>query len=109
MGGAFTGLADDSSALYFNPAGLATLKNREFGLHHQRWLADTYQEDFSLALPFPGLGTLGLALGYLDLGDFQGFDASGLATPSYRASRITAQADWSRPLAWGLSAGFGIK
>ncbi len=33
MGGAFVGLADDFSAIYWNPAGLANFKNRTFGFY----------------------------------------------------------------------------
>lgn len=33
MGGAFTGIADDYSALYYNPAGMTQLRNSELGLN----------------------------------------------------------------------------
>lgn len=33
MGGAFVGLADDFSAIYWNPAGLANFKSRTFGFY----------------------------------------------------------------------------
>lgn len=43
MGGAFIGVADDSTALYWNPAGLAQIKSIEFfgGLSHERLETDT--------------------------------------------------------------------
>lgn len=34
MGGAFTGLADDANATYYNPAGLGLLRSSEFTLTH---------------------------------------------------------------------------
>ena len=43
MGGAFIGLADDSSAIYWNPGGLARLKGGkiEFGVYTmQAWATD---------------------------------------------------------------------
>lgn len=43
MGGAFIGVADDSTALYWNPAGLSQIKRMEFfgALSHERLGADT--------------------------------------------------------------------
>jgi long-subunit fatty acid transport protein len=39
MGDAFVAIADDASASYFNPAGLARV-NRQIALNHVDWIAD---------------------------------------------------------------------
>src|SRR6185369_7483472 len=54
MGSAFVGVADDSSALFWNPAGLGGLDNVELALHHNSWLAGIIQETAVLALPMGG-------------------------------------------------------
>ncbi|NOZ08892.1 MAG: PorV/PorQ family protein [FCB group bacterium] len=40
MGGAFTAIADDASAMYWNPAGIARFKSSEFLVNHTKWVAD---------------------------------------------------------------------
>ncbi len=40
MGGAFCAVADESSAIYWNPAGLAFLKDRELSFTHIAWLKE---------------------------------------------------------------------
>jgi hypothetical protein len=40
MGAAFTAIADDASAVFWNPAGLARLSGPTFAIHHTPWLAD---------------------------------------------------------------------
>jgi hypothetical protein len=44
MGEAFTGLCDDATALYWNPAGLARLNRYELMAAHQQWFLDTRDE-----------------------------------------------------------------
>ena len=44
MGGAFTGLADDSSALFFNSAGLSGLSNARISLNHNSYLGGTFEQ-----------------------------------------------------------------
>jgi hypothetical protein len=63
MGGSFTGLADDVSALYWNPAGLGQIKYNDFFLSHNEWLQGIRTEYFSMA-PRAGPGRLGIGLTY---------------------------------------------
>jgi hypothetical protein len=63
MGEAFTGLCDDATALYWNPAGLARLNRYELTATHQQWFLDTRDEYVGgtiLASPF----TLGISALY---------------------------------------------
>ena len=51
MGTAFVGVADDSSSLLFNPAGLGGLKGSDLAVHHQAGLAGVSQDLVTLAMP----------------------------------------------------------
>ncbi len=51
MGGAFTALADESSAVYWNPAGLNLLKKREFSGTYGSLFTDTTYSFISYAQP----------------------------------------------------------
>jgi hypothetical protein len=44
MGGAYTAVANDASAVYWNPAGLAAAQKSSLILMHNEWLADLTQE-----------------------------------------------------------------
>ncbi len=63
MGGAFTGLADDASAPYFNPAGLAFLDEHQLMVMHAPLFIDTSYNYIASANP------LGDRLGALALSD----------------------------------------
>ena len=41
MGSAFTGLADDATAVFWNPGGLVNVKGNEVSINHVSWAADT--------------------------------------------------------------------
>ncbi|MFA5139465.1 MAG: PorV/PorQ family protein [Elusimicrobiota bacterium] len=68
MGGAFTGLADDGSALYYNPAGLSTLDSREFSVMYLKGWEDETVEHIQGVTPIPW--------GFI--GDYASLGASGL-------------------------------
>lgn len=55
MGGAFVGLADDYSAIYWNPAGIALFKNRYFGFYGVDLIPSG---KYKLEVPVAGIGTL---------------------------------------------------
>ncbi|RQW07715.1 hypothetical protein EH222_06670, partial [candidate division KSB1 bacterium] len=66
MGGAFTPVADDASAAYWNPAGLVQLNKREVHFMHASMFSDMLQNDvFTVALPGRQFA---LGLNYMRLG-----------------------------------------
>jgi hypothetical protein len=67
MGGAFTSVANDVTALYWNPAGIATLDNNELTLIHSNWIADLRHDFIALALPLGSLGSIGFSLNALTM------------------------------------------
>ncbi len=54
LGGAYTALAADATALYWNPAGLSQLQTGEVVSAHSEWLADVNHDFVGVALPFAG-------------------------------------------------------
>ncbi len=71
LGGAFTALANDASALYWNPAGLVQLESISLTANHTRWLASTNFEFFGIAFPFTRGMALGIGIVVLDYIDKQ--------------------------------------
>jgi len=52
LGGAFTAIADDASAIYWNPAGLALLGHQEISAHHAALFGSDITDNFlTFALP----------------------------------------------------------
>src|SRR5580765_128324 len=51
MGETFVAVANDPSAIYWNPAGLASLQRRELSFSHVQWPADVHFEHLTLILP----------------------------------------------------------
>ena len=60
MGNAFGGLADDITAMYWNPAGRAQLTNREFSVTHNESFQGIRDDFAGYAFPYKN-GVLGIA------------------------------------------------
>jgi len=66
MGETFVAVANDPSAIYWNPAGLASLQRNEASESHVDWPADIHYDHLTLVLPSRRLGgSIGLQLGVL--------------------------------------------
>jgi hypothetical protein len=83
MAEAMTSLEIGSSALFFNPAGMADMTSVvDVSASINEWIADIKHNSVSLAVsPFDGdYGVLGFSLQYVDYGDFYGTRVN-LASP----------------------------
>ena len=70
MGGAYSAVSNDVTALYWNPAGLSSSKKNGIILDHQDWIMDV-DLDFiggSYKTPF---GTLGAAISAMHMGEME--------------------------------------
>ncbi|MFH1283405.1 MAG: PorV/PorQ family protein [bacterium] len=97
MGEAYGAVADDASALYWNPAGMAQLDNIEVSLMHAEWVEDISYEWGSVAVPAGGAGVIGLGVQYLSYGDMKELDTNGIE-----------QGDFS-PTDMAVNLGYGLK
>jgi hypothetical protein len=71
MGGAYTTIAEDASAVYWNPAGLAGLKRSQVFFNHAKWLADISLDFAAVAIPLQRWGTLGVGATFLTMDDME--------------------------------------
>jgi len=70
MGEAFVAIADDASAAYWNPAGLAMVGNRAVLVNHIDWITDINHEFLSAVVPTRA-GNIALSVTALSLGQFE--------------------------------------
>ncbi len=70
MGEAFTGVADDANAAFWNPAGLATMDKWNLTFMHLIWYQDTYYEFASIAMPIDNFTNIGFSFNYLGVPGF---------------------------------------
>jgi len=71
MGSAFTGLCDDASAIYWNPAGLSQLARNQLTFFNALLWEDTNYLFAGYAHPTEKLGTFGFGLINLRSSDFE--------------------------------------
>jgi len=108
LGEAWSAVADDESALFYNPAQLARVRGFAAGGSLQNYIASTTLGAFAVAVPLKR-GTVAFGLQLLDYGSAQEFvtvDGTGgqIGTPT--GSSVTAQ-DMAFTLGYGI--GFGAR
>ena len=89
MGGAYTAMADDADAIYWNPAGLAQVAGHEFQVSDAE-LTQSTREDFFSYAQTAGFGTFAVAGTYFDDGTLDGRDTQGHPTGSFSAADAAA-------------------
>ncbi len=116
MGEAGTGLADDASANFWNPAGLSFLPGQEISLTHSAWLPQFQQSDlFYDYLAYRNYiddigGTFGASITYLSLGEFSETSADGPEViNTFRAYEMAATVGYSTRVTDDLGIGINLR
>ncbi len=77
MGGAYTGLADDEAALYYNPAGIAGIETPRFIAEYHNYFVGLQSGFAGYVKPFGGGRTGAIYVTYLNYGEFTQTDQLG--------------------------------
>ena len=111
MGGAYVSVANDISAAYWNPAGLAYVKNRQAIFMYQPWVLGISNLYTGVAINYRYYGTLAVTMNYLDYGDEA---VTTVSEPEgngemYSASEFAATISYGRRLVNWFSFGASAK
>lgn len=104
MADSFTAVADDPTALYWNPAGLALLNGTGLSTTHGQWLQGVSQDYLALAHRFPGAGGAGLGLTLQNTQPFNAVLEDSLGNYSGTGAAVSSS-DWALSMAYADSLG----
>lgn len=111
MGESFVAVANDPSAIFWNPAGLASLQRRELAGSHIEWPADIHYDHVTLVLPSRRLGgSLALQFGVLatEIDETSEFEPFGTGR-TFTYSDLVLGASYARRWTDKLLVGAGAK
>jgi hypothetical protein len=108
LGGAFVSVAEDASALYWNPAGIAQLEDKQITLSYVNYLLDIHSGFVGFVLPRSDGIRLGAAVDYFSYGEFQKTtveDPTGSQLGTFGAMDIAISFTAAYPMPSGLLLG----
>ncbi len=109
MGGAFCAVADDPSAIYYNPGGTVRLEGKQLLAGYQNYVLDIQSGFIAHTRPIMGKYGLGLFIDYLNFGDFTRTDVNGVPGGEFSGGDFLVGANFSAFIMPELSAGVNIK
>jgi len=109
LGETFTGLADDATALYWNPGGLAQLTKNELSLTHISFFQGISYENLIYTASIYDWGTMGVGFFYLHMGSIEGRDIYGNPTQDFTASDLALVLSYGRRAGGDLFFGVSLK
>ncbi len=90
LGEAFSALADDATAMDWNPAGLIKIKNHSLALMHSPYLANTFVDFFAYSQNAGDVGSWGMSVKYMNYGKIVKTDVAGVETGDFNPYEVCA-------------------
>ncbi len=113
MGAAFTAVADDATATFYNPGGIPFFENTEVTLQHSNWLTglwpDMYYEFFGFVKPMSDLGSVGGHIIYLTTGETEVYDWDGTPIARFVNFDFAVTLNYGYKIYENLGVGIGAK
>jgi len=108
LGSAYVALADDPTAIHWNPAGLAAIPGTQVTAMHNEWIQDFRQEFVAVGTHW-GPGTLGVGFSGFYSSEFEKRDDTGVLIGHYGFNDIAVSGAYGARIVQGLDAGAAVR
>lgn len=109
VGRAFTALADDPTAVFWNPAGLEFVYQQSATFFHTSLFEGTNYDFLGYAFPTLNLGTFGLGVGRIGIGGIHQTDEFNTQLGTFSWEEYHGFFSYAKKLPYDLSAGMTIR
>lgn len=113
MGNTGVAIADNASAIFWNPAGLAFQNQSQISLTHANWLpafnADLFYDYLVGTYYVEGIGTIGGHITFLNLGEQTRTDETGLNLGRFNSFELAAGLSYGFRVSDNFSLGTGLR
>ncbi len=109
LAGAFVSVSDDPTALFFNPASVATVNSRNFSFTFFKHVLDVNSGSLSFLRNFEKVGHFALSASYTNYGSFERTNANGQYIGTFGANDFALGISYSNILDTNLYYGTTLK
>ncbi|MCK5145336.1 PorV/PorQ family protein [bacterium] len=111
MGSAFVAQADDISALYYNPAGIAKIQGTQLGFSQVSWIADVKLSFVGAVIGLPGFGQIGVSVIGLTMDEMAvtNWEHPSGTGETFSSNNLCAGLTWANQITDRFSAGITVK
>jgi long-subunit fatty acid transport protein len=88
LAGSFTAMENDVNVIFYNPAGIATVKNKQASVGFYKYLLDINSGNAAYVQKYEDIGYIGAGIQYINYGSFEKFDVNFNNLGNFGASDI---------------------
>lgn len=109
MGGAFVGVSDDESALFYNPSGLALIQKKSFLATYNNYVSDLQSGFVGYIYPLNMNKTIGFSISYFNFGSMPQTDSIGNVLGDFTPGSLALTVAYARRALSQLDLGGSFK
>lgn len=109
LAGSFVSTYDDPNAMFYNPAGIATLEGQPISLSFVKHLLDINSASLSYSHNFDGIGRFAAGVQYINYGTFTAADEFGNKTGEFGAGDFALTIGYANQLDENFYYGANVK
>lgn len=95
LGGSFNSQTNDVNSIFYNPAALSTLKNKQASVGFFKYLLDINSGNAAFSQRYKNIGYFGAGIRYINYGSFEKFDEQSNSLGTFTANEIALSLGYS--------------
>jgi len=109
LGGSFNSNINDVNSIFYNPAALSTLKNRQATVGFFKYLLDINSGNFAYSQRYKNVGYFGAGIRYINYGSFEKFDEQSNSLGTFSANELALSLGYSNITKNNFHYGINLK